>query len=66
LAQNYDLIGFVRNLPDGRVELVVEGEEMSVQAFLEAIGQEMGGYIRNTQVRDEPCSGRETSFRIAF
>ena len=39
LAKGFDLTGFVRNLPDGRVELQVTGQEDEVSAFLEAIEQ---------------------------
>jgi acylphosphatase len=47
VAKGFDLIGWVRNLPDGRVELQVSGEVSEVRAFLEAIGQsELRAHIR--------------------
>lgn len=39
LARGYDITGSVRNLPDGRVELLVSGEVEEVEAFLEAIAE---------------------------
>lgn len=39
VAKGFDVIGWVRNLPDGRVELQIAGEEPEVRAFLEAIGR---------------------------
>jgi acylphosphatase len=36
-AQRLRLTGYVKNLPDGTVELVVEGSEFSLQEFLEAV-----------------------------
>jgi acylphosphatase len=39
IAKGFDLTGSVRNLRDGRVELLVTGDEGEVRAFLEAIGQ---------------------------
>ncbi|TSB45137.1 acylphosphatase [Alkalicoccobacillus porphyridii] len=36
-AQHYGLAGWVRNLPDGTVELEAEGDDQQFDAFLEAI-----------------------------
>lgn len=47
IAKGFDVTGSVRNLRDGRVELLVAGEEEEVRAFLEAILQsELRGHIR--------------------
>jgi len=43
-AKGFDVTGWVRNLPDGRVELQVNGEENEVRAFLDRIanGKQIG------------------------
>ncbi|MBX6325905.1 MAG: acylphosphatase [Chthoniobacterales bacterium] len=47
IAKGFEVTGWVRNLPDGRVELQVSGEESEVRAFLEAIMQsELRSLIR--------------------
>jgi len=47
LAKGFDVVGWVRNLPDGRVELQTSGEETEVRAFIAAIGQsELRAHIR--------------------
>jgi len=38
-ATGFDVTGWVRNLPDGRVEVQVTGEENEVRAFLDHIAQ---------------------------
>jgi acylphosphatase len=38
-AKGFDVTGWVRNLPDGRVELQATGDEDEVRAFLDRIAQ---------------------------
>jgi len=66
IAGRFDVTGYVRNLPDGRVELVAEGEAKEVGAFVEAVRREMAGYIRSVQHYDEPARGEFSDFRIAY
>ena len=49
LVPGYDVLGIIRNLPDGRVELIVEGKQEELDAFLQAIRD--SGLRRN--IRDE-------------
>jgi acylphosphatase len=53
LARDFRVVGFVRNLRDGRVELVVEGEPAEIDALLRAVRSAMDRYIRDVTV--EPC-----------
>jgi acylphosphatase len=53
LARGYEVAGHVRNLPDGQVELVAEGEPIELDRFLAAIRLEMSAYIRNVEVETE-------------
>jgi acylphosphatase len=51
IACGFELTGYVRNLDDGRVELVAEGAQGEVQAFLEAVrASQLGSHIRNADV----------------
>ena len=46
IASGYDVCGWVRNLPDGRVELQVSGDSDEVGAFLEEIRERaLAGHI---------------------
>ena len=47
VAKGFDVTGSVRNLRDGRVELLVTGEDDEVRAFLDAILQsELRAHIK--------------------
>ena len=51
VAAGYEVTGIVRNLPDGRVELVAEGEEAELNAFRLAVRDSgLNGLIRNEEV----------------
>jgi acylphosphatase len=57
IAQGYDVAGYVRNLPDGTVELVAEGEAGVVERFLNAVASRMADCIRGRTIHDETPSG---------
>src|SRR5207248_3461413 len=47
IAKGFDVTGWVRNLPDGRVELQATGEENEVRAFVDRIADsELHSLIR--------------------
>jgi acylphosphatase len=49
VAREFEVAGFVQNLPDGRVLLEAEGDGDQLQAFLTAVEDKMQGYIRSTE-----------------
>lgn len=65
LAQGFPVAGWVRNLPNGTVELDVEGEAPAVAAFLAALATRLMGYIDQRNERDEAAEGR-TGFSIRY
>ncbi|MBN1435449.1 MAG: acylphosphatase [Sedimentisphaerales bacterium] len=64
IAANYAVTGYVSNLSNGKVEMIVEGQTAVVQAFMDRIEQEMAGYIHNTSVQDECFNDEFDSFSI--
>lgn len=67
IARRHPVTGFVRNLSDGNVELVSEGEESVLQSFLKDIRESsLSEYIRNVEVEWKPAENRFRNFSIAF
>ncbi len=42
VATSYNVAGYVKNLPDGTVEVLAQGQEPEILAFTKAVEQEMG------------------------
>ena len=66
LAQQFDVTGYVKNLPDGRVEIIVEGLPDQIDAFLQTIHEQMGNYIRNADQQITTATDEFSSFEIRF
>jgi len=65
LASQFSVTGFVRNLSTGDVEVVVEGEEGQVAAFLAAIDESpLGAGISDRQVEWSEARGEFAGFGI--
>jgi acylphosphatase len=64
IARGHDIRGFVRNLPDGRVELVAEGKRSEVDAFLADIRDRMSNHIRDERCDVGPATGEFSGFDI--
>lgn len=65
LARRYpEIAGYVRNLTDGRVELVIEGPPAALARLLTEIEADMAGYIQDRHRTESPATGEFTSFAI--
>lgn len=62
LARGFDVAGEVKNLPDGRVELLIQGDSQEVEDFLKEIRESsLGGHIFSEQKIEMPLT---TSLRL--
>lgn len=67
IAEPFGVTGYVRNLPDGDVEMVAEGDEQELLDFLNRIrGGLPGRYIVREDIRWEPATGQYAGFGITF
>lgn len=64
IAQGYQVTGFVRNLSDRRVHLVVEGPSDEIDRFLDELSGKMSDFIRNVVIDRLAPSGGFQSFSI--
>jgi acylphosphatase len=67
LAHRYRLGGFVRNMPDGTVEVEVQGEEGALSAFIEDL--EIGprsSHVKGIESREIPIDDAQENFEITF
>ena len=67
IAKGYEITGWVRNLPDGRVELQACGDADEVSAFLTAVEEsELNGNIRKAEKHEIPPFSDAKGFEIRF
>ena len=57
LAHDLPLAGTVQNLPDGDVELIVEGPAADIDNLLARLSEHFKGFIRNVQMNRVPTVG---------
>lgn len=65
IANRYGLTGWVKNLPDGRVEFEAEGAKGLLDDFLKEINRgPPGSSVSNVEIKWEKFTGEYKGFRI--
>jgi acylphosphatase len=64
VAREYEVSGFVSNLPDGRVLLEVEGRPEEVEAFIAALHERMQGYVRKVERQSRVREAQFAGFSV--
>ena len=67
VARRMGLRGYVRNLPTGVVEVVVEGNEKKVEEFKRLLEEgPAGAIVRRVEEEELSPSGRFTDFQVSY
>jgi acylphosphatase len=65
VAAGFEVVGIVRNLIDGRVEMVAEGTREELEAFRTAIPEAgLGHFIKNEEIKWSEAANEFRGFEI--
>lgn len=66
-AEKNNVLGWVRNLPDNKVEAILEGNDSNVDAVVEwARFGPAGAVVQELKVTEEKCIGEFSDFEIRY
>lgn len=65
-SKRFDVTGYVKNLRDGRVELVAEGERPELLRFFERIQSRFKSHVRDVEHVLETPTGEFDGFDIRY
>lgn len=64
-AREFDVSGWVRNLSDGRVEILAESSKENIQELMDRIDDQFGHSIRSKKVDFSNSTGMLADFDIS-
>lgn len=65
-ASRRQLTGYVRNMPNGSVEMLAQGRPEDVNDCIQDIKEYFAGYLKETKIEEIPPDPRYTDFKITF
>ncbi len=65
-ANRNGLTGYVRNLPNGTVEMLAQGPEESIDDCVRDIEESFSEYVSRTDIQTVPTEAKLTGFKITF
>ncbi|MEC4847569.1 MAG: acylphosphatase [Nitrosarchaeum sp.] len=67
MAKKNDVFGWVKNLKDGRVEAVLEGDEEKVNRLIEwSHGGPANARVEDVEIRNEKFTGEFSKFDVLY
>jgi acylphosphatase len=64
IASRHGLTGYVRNMPEGSVEALFQGEKGDIDACISDIQESFHGHIRDTQSQEQDYEASFEQFMI--
>ncbi|MBP7088247.1 MAG: acylphosphatase [Candidatus Omnitrophica bacterium] len=66
LADRNSIKGWVKNLADGRVEVLAQGQEVNLKNFLKEVKNEFLRHINNVELEENAITTAHRNFKIEF
>ncbi len=67
MARRNNVLGWVKNLKDGRVEAILEGEDLNVSKVVEwAHAGPANARVEDVEIRNEDYAGKFTKFDVLY
>ncbi len=64
IAKRYGVTGYVKNLPNGNVELLAQGDPDDIKGLIADLKESFR--ITDTEIKNVPYNSSYANFRIAF
>ena len=65
-ADRRQLTGYVRNMPDGTVEMLAQGRPEDIDDCIQDLKEYFAGYLKETRIEEIPPNPKHTDFQITF
>lgn len=66
IARHYTITGYVKNRPDGTVEMLMQGTVPDIDRCVQEIEAHFSGYIRDIHTTERDVDPAYTDFHIAY
>ena len=65
-ADRRQLTGYVRNMPNGSVEMLAQGRSEDIDDCIQDLKEYFAGYLKETRIEEIPPDPKHTDFKITF